>query len=171
MTWHDANDFCRLKNASLLSIHDMNTNNLLARRAPILNTVNNILINNYNKYFWIGLNSMSKRGIYKWSDGTPIQFTRLTRLTPEGKPLNPDIYQQGRCVAMNSIFTTNTAKTIFGGLPDIANNGFPGLWYKADCNSLYGFFCSKNFATPTIIQPTTPPPGNCPPGNRHSFFY
>jgi hypothetical protein len=51
------------------------------------------------------MNSMSKRGFYEWSDGTPTQFTRLTRLTPEGKPIDPDIYLQGRCLAMNSIST------------------------------------------------------------------
>jgi hypothetical protein len=110
------------------------------------------------------MNSMSKRGIYKWSDGTPVQLTRLTLNTPDGKPLNPDIYLQGRCVAMNSI---STVTPIVNGLPVvIANTGIPGYWYKADCNSVYGFFCSKNFNTPTIIQPTTPPPGNCPSGNK-----
>ncbi len=116
------------------------------------------------------MNSMSKRGFYEWSDRTPIQFTRLTRLTPEGKTLNPDIYQQGRCVAMKSISMTGTTNIIVNRSPFVAFTGFPGLWYKSDCNSLYGFFCSKNFATPTIIQPTTPPPGNCPSGNRHYFL-
>jgi hypothetical protein len=165
-TWHDANDFCHSNNASLLSIHDIKTNNLLARRAPVLKTDNNIMINNFIKYYWIGMNSMSKRGFYEWSDGTPTEFTRLTGLTPEGELLNPDIYQQGRCVAMNSISTTGMTNVNVSSLPAIANLGIPGLWYKADCNSLYGFFCSINFATPTIIQPTTPPPGNCPSGNR-----
>ncbi len=104
------------------------------------------------------MNSMSKRGFYEWSDGTPTQFTQLARVTPDGKPLNPDIHLQGRCVAMRSIFRT-------------ATSGYNrGLWYKADCNSYYGFFCSKDFSTPTIIQPTTPPPGNCPSGNRHYFL-
>jgi hypothetical protein len=107
---------------------------------------------------------MSQRGIYKWSDETPTQFTLFTQMTPEGKPLNPDIYLRGRCVAMKSISTTNIT---VNNLPVVTNTGIPGYWYKADCNSYYGFFCSKNFNTPTIIQPTTPPPGNCPPGNRH----
>ncbi len=84
------------------------------------------------------MNSMSKRGFYEWSDGTPTQFTRLTQVTPDGKPLNTDIYQQGRCVAMNSISTTDG---------NVSNPGFPGYWYKGDCNSYYGFFCSKNFNT------------------------
>jgi hypothetical protein len=89
-------------------------------------------------------------------------------MTPGGKPLNTDIYLQGRCVAMKSISTsgTNFVNTF---LYD-AKTGYPGLWYKADCNSNYGFFCSKNFNTSTVIQPTTPPPGNCPPGNRHYFL-
>ncbi len=107
------------------------------------------------------MNSMEKRGYYKWSDGTPTQFTRLTRMTPEGKPLNPDIYLQGRCVALNSVSTTGTT---------VANTGIPGYWYKVDCNSNYGFFCSKNFNAPTIIQSTAAPPGNCPPGNRYYFL-
>jgi hypothetical protein len=110
------------------------------------------------------MNSMEKRGYYKWSDGTPTQFTQFTEKTPEGKPLNTDIYQQGRCVAMNSVSTTTTIGNTVG------NTGVPGYWYKADCNSYYGFFCSKYFNTPTIIQPTTPPPGNCPPGNRYYFL-
>jgi hypothetical protein len=117
------------------------------------------------------MNSMSKRGFYKWSDGTPTQLTLFAGITPEGKPLNSDIYQQGRCVAMYSILTTGTTNTIFNRLPAVASIGLAGLWYKSDCNSLHSFICSKNFATPTIIQPTTPPPGNCPSGNRHSFFY
>jgi hypothetical protein len=104
------------------------------------------------------MNSWSQRGIYKWSDGTPTQFTRYAQVTPDGKPLNPDIYLQGRCVVMNSTSTTTTI--------DIDTS----YWYKADCNSYYGFFCSINFATRTIIQPTTPPPGNCPSGNRHYFL-
>ncbi len=114
------------------------------------------------------MNCMSKRGFYKWSDGTPTQMTKLTQLTPDGKPLNTDIHLQGRCVAMNSISTTNT--TIVNRLPVDANTAMPVYWFKADCNSYYGFFCSKNFNTPTIIQPTTPPPGNCPPCNRHYFL-
>jgi hypothetical protein len=80
---------------------------------------------------------MEKRGFYKWSDGTPTQFTRLTQLSPEGKPLNSDIYLQGMCVAMNSIFTMATIGDTVG------NTGVPGLWYKANCNSFYAFFCSK----------------------------
>jgi hypothetical protein len=92
-------------------------------------------------------------------------------VTPDGKPLNPDIYLQGRCVAMNSISMATTNVT---ALPVVTNNLLPtivpGYWYKADCNSDNGFFCSKNFNTPTIIQPTTPPPGNCPSGNRHYFL-
>jgi hypothetical protein len=87
---------------------------------------------------------------------------------PGGNPLNPDIYLQGRCVAMNSIATTSPF--IVNELPGVANSGSPGYWYKVDCDSNYGFFCSKNFNTPTTIQPTTPPPGNCPPGNRHYFL-
>jgi hypothetical protein len=110
---------------------------------------------------------MEKRGYYKWCDGTPTQFTRLTQLTPEGKPLNSDIYLQGRCVAMNSVPTTGTS--VVDKLPAIVNTGIPGYWYKADCNSYYGFFCSINFNSPTI-QPITPPPGNCPPGNRYYFL-
>jgi hypothetical protein len=82
-------------------------------------------------------------------------------MTPDRKPVNPDIYLQGRCVTMNSISTTGTT---------VINTGTPGHWYKADCNRYYAFFCSKNFNTPTIIQPTTPPPGNCPSGNRHYFL-
>jgi hypothetical protein len=126
-TWHDANEFCHSNNASLLSIHDIITNSLFARRAPVLNSTDNNLLINYNKYNWIGMNSMSKRGFYKWSDRTPIQFTRLTQLTPEGKPLNPDIYQQGRCVAMSSISTTGTTNITVNALPTVANPGIPGL--------------------------------------------
>jgi hypothetical protein len=113
----------------------MNTNNLFARRAPLLNTVDNDFINNYNKFYWIAMNSISKRGFYKWSDGTPTQFTRWTQVTSDGKPLNPDIYLQGRRVVMNSIYTTSTTNII-------VNRDNAGLWYKQNCNSVYGFFYS-----------------------------
>jgi hypothetical protein len=98
-------------------------------------------------------------------------------VTPDGKPLNPDIYLQGRCVAMKSVSTTTSTNKFTPPINRLRVrlrvrlvDANAGLWYKADCNGYYGFFCSKNFATPTIIQPTTPPPGNCPSGNRHYFL-
>jgi hypothetical protein len=69
---------------------------------------------------------LSKRGFYKWSDGTPTQYTNFATVTIDGQALNPDIYLQGRCTAINSIHTTSTT-TIIG-----AKTGVPGYWYKAD---------------------------------------
>ncbi len=153
VTWHDAYDFCHSKNASLLSIHDQTTNNLFSIMGSLTNNVPYI---NYNN-FWIGINSLSSRGFYKWSDGTPTQYTNFATVDINGKALNKDIYQQGRCVAMRSTIM----RTIPNQVQVVAN---AGLWYKEDCNSVNGYFCAKNFMTPTHTQPTPAPPGNCPQG-------
>jgi hypothetical protein len=153
VTWHDAYDYCRSKNASLLSIHDQTTNNLFSKMVSLTNLVPII---NYN-YFWIGMNSLSKRGFYKWSDGTPTQYTNFATVTVDGKALNKDIYEQGRCVSMRSAIL----RSIPNQVQVVAS---AGLWYKEDCYTVNSFFCAKNFMTPTNIQPTTAPPGNCPKG-------
>jgi hypothetical protein len=150
VTWHDAYDYCRFYNASLLSIHDQTTNNLFSNLSSLTISVPFI---NYN-YFWIGINSLSKRGFYKWSDGTPTQYTNFATVTIDGKALNKDIYEQGRCVAMK-------CETFRSTTNQVANTG---LWYKEDCTSVNRYFCAKNFTTPTNTQPTPAPPGNCPKG-------
>jgi hypothetical protein len=99
MTWHDAYHFCHSKNASLLSIHDQTTNNLFSKMVSLTNSVP--FINYY--YFWTGMNSLSERGFYKWSDGTSTQYTNFATVTIDGKAFNEDIYEQGRCVAMRSV--------------------------------------------------------------------
>jgi hypothetical protein len=151
LTWHDANDHCHSFNASLLSIHDQTTNNLFSKLVSM-----QFSFINYN-YFWIGINSLSKRGFYKWSDGTPTQFANFATVDIDGKALNKDIFEQGRCVAMRSAVKRAIANVV----PVDSNTG---LWYKQDCNSINGYFCAKNFATPTNTQPTPAPPGNCPKG-------
>jgi hypothetical protein len=153
VTWHHAYDFCRSKNASLLSIHDQTTNNLLSRMVSLTNSVP--FINYY--YFWIGINSLSELGSYKWSDGTPTQFTNFATVNIDGKALNQDINSQGRCVSMRIVIMRSIPNEVF-----VADN--TGLWYKEDCNSVNGYFCAKNFMTPTNTQLTPESLGNFPTG-------
>jgi hypothetical protein len=107
--------------------------------------------------FWTGLNSLAKRGVYKWSDGTPRQFTHFSTTNINGSPLTAnDIYFQGRCVGIRNANNVNLA------LPPAvaANNGF---WYYDDCNNANGYICEKNPGQPPV-PPTQIPPGNCASG-------
>jgi len=105
-------------------------------------------------FFWIGMNSLSKRGFYKWSDGSATQFTQYSNLAISGAPQSKDIYLQGRCVALK--LGNNYVTTQIGRM-----NGF---WFRDDCNDYNPYICQKGLTTPTALPPTPTPPGNCPAG-------
>jgi len=100
------------------------------------------------------MNSLSKRGFYKWSDGSPTQFTQYSSLTVSGAPQSKDIYLQGRCVAIRLWNSLGTA-------PIDKMNGF---WFRDDCNDYNPYICQKSLITPTAFPTTPTPPGNCPAG-------
>ena len=80
-------------NATLVSIRNSIENFNLFHRPPI-STPN---YGNYgNGVFWTGMNSLAKRGVYKWSDNTPVTFTNWASTTSNGDPINPDYHYQGR---------------------------------------------------------------------------
>ncbi len=100
------------------------------------------------------MNSLAKRGSYKWSDGTPQQYTNFPVNPPTGvPPLNVgDVFLQGRCVYFDNA---------------IVKNASYGFWYYDDCNDVHQYICERDFSLSTAIPPTTPiPPGNCPSGDN-----
>ena len=73
-------------NGTLASIHDIEINYLLSHRD---------FGGADSSDYWIGLNSLSKRGEYKWTDGTPLQFTNFTNKSLDGGPVPADPLEQG----------------------------------------------------------------------------
>jgi hypothetical protein len=134
MTWHDSNQFCRSKNSSLISIHDQKTNNLFAVFSPLDKSIPFV---NYN-YYWIGMNTLSRNGLYEWSDGTKTEFTNIASDTIDGKVIHKDDYLPGKCVTMRSAVFRSIP--IDQGVSDIA-----GLWHISDCGDQNGFICAKHF--------------------------
>ncbi len=125
---------------------------------------NDLLVNILREYspnnlkYWIGLNSLAKKGFYKWLDGTPQQYSNFPISPPTGvPPLNVGDYLQGRCVVFDN---------------SIVNNTSYGFWYYDDCNDVHPYICERDFSLSTAIPPTTPiPPGNCQSGdNLENYF-
>jgi len=100
------------------------------------------------------MNSLSKRGFYKWSDGSATQFTHYSSVTVSGVSQSTDIYLQGRCVSIR-------LWSILGRYPLSKMNGF---WFRDDCNNYNAYICQKRLISPTALPTTPTPPGNCPAG-------
>jgi hypothetical protein len=136
----------------LLSIHSKLQNDLL------VNLLREYSPYSYGTKYWIGLNSLAKKGFYKWLDGTPQQYSNFPISPPTGvTPLNVgDVYLQGRCVFFDN---------------SIVNNTYYGFWYYDDCTEFHRYICERDFSLSTAIPPTTPiPPGNCESGNNLENF-
>jgi len=100
------------------------------------------------------MNSLSKRGFYKWSDGSATQFTNYSSLAVSGAPQTNDIYLQGRCVSIK-IWSSSRISLI---------RRMNGFWFRDDCNNYNQYICQKSLITPTAFPTTPTPPGNCPAG-------
>ena len=88
VSWHEANDDCLSKNATLVSIHDFPTNYILSH--PINPGV-------YSSHvIWLGLTSLNhKRGQYQWSDGSPREINLFANVTSSGDTVSSDVREQG----------------------------------------------------------------------------
>lgn len=79
-SWHEAYDNCHKKGATLVSIHSFRTNYILTH--PLRLTVG------MTSVYWTGLTSLNgNKGVYKWSDNTPVQYTPWAVTTSTGIPL------------------------------------------------------------------------------------
>ena len=82
--------------AELVSIHDNITNYLLSHRTSGSSS--------NSAGFWIGLNSLSKRGYYKWTDNSEREFTNLANITLSGDPIPRNYLDQGNYLIFFSSF-------------------------------------------------------------------
>ena len=166
VSWHEANDQCMKRNATLMSIHEYQTN-------AIMTFLNGDGLFSFTNY-WIGLTSLNgKRGDYEWSDGSARPYTNYANTTYNGSPLPPDVRNQGKFLSGlyenfidNDKFWTGRCVSMmrasqkYSFLKNIQNK--IGLWYKEDCNTNHHFICQKrDLAAPTAAPPPT---GGCPSG-------
>jgi hypothetical protein len=127
--WHEAENICSTKKAHLVSIHDINTNQL------ILNYTQS------SKKYWIGLNSLESRGTYVWSDGTSRDYDNFNRMSSTKNPQSI-----GRCVYLESL--TGIWKYNYCNDDKL---GF--ICLKSDFNSNS---TKKNNSTPIILNGNCP---------------
>ena len=88
-TWAEADAYCRGCEAHLVSIPTSMVNYLLSHpRSGIKDGSKHV--------YWIGLNSLfGKRGVYKWSDGSPADYFNYANTTSVLDPLPNNVKDQG----------------------------------------------------------------------------
>lgn len=124
-SWHAAEDICQSRGAHLVSIHD--------------NVVNKFIADNIIQYvYWSGLNSLDKRGVYKWIDSSPYDYSNFVQSTSNETVI--DVFERGRCVGI----------------------GTNGTWDFYDCNDDFNHYICKisTSKTPSTISPTELIPGS-----------
>lgn len=164
-TWHEARTICLKYNATLVSIHNTDMNYLLAHRPTWT-------YNPSSTAFWIGLNSLVQRGVYKWSDGSGVGFTNFSNKTSNGDYVPSNVMDQGRLW----ITTIESDMHFFEGrcvsMRTIRNNSYDvakdtGMWFKEDCNADRFYFCEKRMGSQVVPTQEPATPGNCPAGMYH----
>ncbi|XP_077993268.1 macrophage mannose receptor 1-like isoform X2 [Glandiceps talaboti] len=128
--WIDARVYCNSQGGELVSIHGGNETRWIYSK-----------IGDTNKgSWWTGLRRYRAENLYKWSDGTALDYENWADYEP------------------------NDA----GGLEECASayNGPYGKWNDAHCPRKLPFICKKyNHSIEAITYPqTTPMPGPCPTG-------
>ncbi|XP_048579857.1 uncharacterized protein LOC5521688 isoform X1 [Nematostella vectensis] len=135
-TWPDARDSCRAQGAELASIHTGWESAL----------VTSLLVTSWDAGdVWIGLTDTNQRGIYRWTDGSPVDWTNWWNGEPNDRGVT------GSCV--RATLTVSSRDWMY--------------WVDSNCTSTpYAFVCKKyrqNYTPPTR-PPTTLPVGLCPSG-------
>ncbi|XP_022088561.1 lymphocyte antigen 75-like [Acanthaster planci] len=131
--WDEANRVCTNFGGHLASFHHPDEEAFLVKNLKL----------NLKRRFWIGLNDQRNEGGYRWSDGTPVQYTNWA-------PGEPNDYGgQEECVETD----------LKGGK---WNDLF--CWYKRN------YLCSIPKGTPVVTTPApTPPPGGDCYGDNNWF--
>ncbi|XP_015776212.1 PREDICTED: uncharacterized protein LOC107354273 [Acropora digitifera] len=120
MSWKDAVQACRrIRGGDLVSIHSASENTFIKSNISRRSSLN----------FWIGLNDLGLESSFKWSDGSPVQYTNYAFREPN------DFFKQEDCVEMHR---------------------FSGTWNDNHCSRRSPYICKiKGSVHPTIF-PTTP---------------
>ncbi|XP_038077198.1 lymphocyte antigen 75-like [Patiria miniata] len=128
-SWDGAEQWCNQKGGNLISIHGMDEQDFVNLKVEASNVDSH----------WIGIREYEIKGVYSWSDGTPVDFDFWA-------PGEPNDYNgEEQC-----------AETYNGD----------GKWNDNNCGIDRNFICRKhvNSVTP-VTKPTTPAPtGYCPVG-------
>uniref|UniRef100_A0A914DFS3 C-type lectin domain-containing protein n=1 Tax=Acrobeloides nanus TaxID=290746 RepID=A0A914DFS3_9BILA len=81
----DAENYCILNGAHLTSIHSPDENNFIADFAR----TGMIFENGHEAQVYIGLNTFTQAGVYKWTDGTQLDYVNWAGGTPSNPNINP----------------------------------------------------------------------------------
>ncbi|XP_015907998.1 macrophage mannose receptor 1 [Parasteatoda tepidariorum] len=127
VSFYDAEDECRGRGGHLASIHSEDENNFFVRMANS---------GVFRGRQWIGLNILKGNTTPEWTDGTPVNYTKI---------VPKDFYKNEKCF----IFMRDKKG-----------------WRPEDCGLHYSAVCKRpEDVTPTTIAPPTtipPPSGYCP---------
>ncbi|XP_044179134.1 macrophage mannose receptor 1-like [Acropora millepora] len=135
MSWQEALQECRrTRGGDLVSIHSASENIFIKSN----------ITRRSSQSFWIGLNDLGLESSFKWSDGSPVQYTNY-------KPREPnDFFKQEDCVEM---------------LKDSAT------WNDNHCNRQNPYICKISGSVPSTIFQTTPTGPNLKRCRRGWLYY
>ncbi|XP_071084333.1 von Willebrand factor D and EGF domain-containing protein-like [Haliotis cracherodii] len=115
-SWPDALSDCQQRGADLLSIHNVEENTYVSTSVT-------------SQRAWIGLNDRHQEGLFKWTDGSPYEFSSW------GKDLLDDMPPSEDCVGIN--FQQS------------------GQWNDLNCSSLLQYICIKEGSAITTVRTST----------------
>ena len=69
-TWHDPRSFCVATGADLVSLNSQTEESFVNKQIEIWG--------NY-LYYWIGMTDEDVKGKWKWTDGSPVNYTNFTK--------------------------------------------------------------------------------------------
>ncbi|XP_074624213.1 macrophage mannose receptor 1-like isoform X2 [Acropora palmata] len=121
MSWQESVQACRTtRGGDLVSIHSASENNFIE---------STIILRKSSLFFWIGLNDLGLESSFKWSDGSPVQYTNYALREPN------DYFKQEDCIEMHRPF---------------------GIWNDDHCSRRNPYICKINGSVQPSIFPTTP---------------
>ncbi|XP_015760775.1 PREDICTED: macrophage mannose receptor 1-like [Acropora digitifera] len=120
MSWLEALQECRrTRRGDLVSIHSASENIFIKSK----------IIRRSSLDFWTGLNDLGLESSFKWSDGSPVQYTNYRPREPN------DFFKQEDCIEMHRIY---------------------GTWNDNHCSKRNPYICKINGSVHPAIFPRTP---------------
>ncbi|XP_067309694.1 macrophage mannose receptor 1-like [Pseudorasbora parva] len=130
-TWKEAREYCRELGGDLSSI-------MIRQQQAFLTT----MIRDKTTDFWIGFSNLAN-GRFKWTDGSNVAFTDWAK----GEPHN----YRWHSYYWTKYHYLEEQKCVVIGI------GSSGKWVANDCNSTYGFICSRDVDPGIAPVPTELP--------------